>query len=388
MRKCVVAVQGPMQLLAGMLALQWYGEVRHGSPDAEAVLVLFEFGAAPSDEGALAEAILQLAGAGSWNKVLFLDAGQMRDITRRRVGESVRALRERLGCEACDELYVMRDFGFMGNQLLINAYPGATRITYGDSLGIVGDEEVFRLTLDRWLAQPLGTLKLALRHLVLGRPRRYPFHAAVLALPQDWTGKYLEQVPLMVPSRECVVELVLGLAGQVPELHAYCDSLFPGAGERGTLYLLSNLANSGLCTFEDEVALYEEVVRETAAKGGRVLLRNHPRAGSAVTDQLTARLSGEYQVVLVDDTRFSKLPIELWSSLIRRCDVVPVYSASAIHIRYLYGQRVLVPLDDDRIERYFHSNKRAFMRKGNEMICRAMSGLDGWDGKSPLWKGN
>ena len=387
MRKCIVGVQGPLQLIAGLIAMEWYGRVRYGSPNADAILVLFDFGVSRGDELTMFDAIMHIASARNWSKVLFIDSQEMRGVTRHSIRRSIQEMRSRIGCQQCDELYVARDYGHMGNQLLLNAYPEAARIIYGDSLGIVGDEESLETSFGGWLRAPLDHLKLALRKLVLGCPSRLSFDAALLVLPQDWTGRYLDRVPLIVPAREHVVEMIQSLSRRFPELHIYCDALFPDQSAGAYLYLLSNLANSGLASQENEVLLYEEVIRQTAPTGSLVLLKNHPRSSAVIINALSDRLEKDYRVTHLDDPRFNKLPIELWSTLIARCHIIPVFSTSATHISFIYSKKVLVPLDEYKIIRYFYPDKWNFMRKSNSMILETLSALDRWDGTSSLWNG-
>jgi hypothetical protein len=57
LRKCLLAVQGPLQFIAGLIAMEWYGQVKHGSSESEAVLLLYDFYVSEQLEKSLEEVI-------------------------------------------------------------------------------------------------------------------------------------------------------------------------------------------------------------------------------------------------------------------------------------------------------------------------------------------
>ena len=392
MRKCLVAVQGPMQFIAGFMAMEWYGHIKHNSVNADAVLLLFDFGAPPELEKPLAESIMLLSKIRKWDKVVFISSQEMRRISHQRYNHSIREIQRIIGDYKFGEIYVARDHSDFGNPLIINAYPNAARILCGESFGVVGNEDQDRVHWDRIdsLRTALSiTVRSIIRGLLYGCPSKFPFDAAVLALPVDWSGSYLNNLPLCVPSREYVVSLIMRLVDQLPELRAYCESLIDGITGDCYLYLLGNFTNAGVTSIENEIALYQSVIKETAPKGATIFLKNHPRSPSAqpVINSLIDKFGNDYNIKVIDDTKLSALPIELYAPLIKKCNIVSVCSSSAINICYIYSKQVIIPLDDDKITTYCYNNQIDFICKINNMFRASITALEMWDGKTPLWKG-
>jgi hypothetical protein len=232
-------------------------------------------------------------------------------------------------------------------------------------------------------------LRLALRHRLLGGPRSIPFDGAVLSLPIDMSGRYLPGVDLDIPSRDHVLASVEQIYAAMPDLRAYCQSLCEvDTVGQGHLYLLSNLTASGLTDGPRETALYAEVIRKTSPVGGTVYLKPHPRSTFEVLETLASRLEADYCVVVVDDRRFSRTPIELWVDLIRHCTVVAMFSTSAVNLKYLFDKQVIMPLDEDRIARFIAPTAFDHMSSASRMMREALAKLEVWDGRTPLWSGS
>lgn len=385
MRKCLLAVQGPLQFLAGLIAMEWYWQVNHKSADAETALLLYDFLCPPDQEQLLVDTIMRLTEVRKWDKTLFISGQEMRKISRQNCSQSVKDLRKMIGLDGFDEIYIARDYCGFGSSLILNSYKQAARITYGDSFGLVGNEAEFEL---RWwdLRSALPNAKTLLRGLLYGKPVRLGFDAAVLSLPIDWSGSYLEDIPLLVPRREHVLNIIERVCSRLPDLTNYCDSLLEGESN-SYLFLLSNLSASGTMSRENEVTLYIDVVRQIAPKGSSIILKDHPRSGPYVLNSVISSIKADYRIKVIDDVHLSRIPVELWTPLISSCSVVPIYSTSAININYFYDKDVILPLDDARIKKYFFHDKIAAITKGHRAIFESVNNLKKWDGNSPLWKG-
>jgi hypothetical protein len=170
------------------------------------------------------------------------------------------------------------------------------------------------------------------------------------------------------------------------ELLTYCNKLLNGITGNCKLYLLSNLSNSTISSYDNEIGLYVEVIRNTAETDTTVIIKNHPRGSDILTKKLVDILSSTHQVVLIDDKSFNFYPIELWISLISRCEIYPVFSTSVISLYYLFSKNVIMPLNGDLIAKYIYSDKIAHVSQGEDMCRQAIVALESWDGNSPIWK--
>ena len=277
MRKCLLAVQGPLQFIAGYIAMEWYGCRKHDSAESEATLLLYDFAAAEDDERSMGQAIRTLSGIRHWSRVVNIDCRQMRRIMKQRYARSIRDLQVAVGEQEFDEVFLAREFGGAGSPLILNAYPRASRISYGDGFGVVGNEREFELPWAKpWTAGP-ALLRALARRVIYGSPKRFDFDAAVLTLPIDWSGAYSATLPLLVPPKEYALRLLGKFFEQLPELNAYCNHLLLEASTESYLFLLSNLSASDLMTTDGEIALYSGRRQADGPKGRY----HHPEATSS-----------------------------------------------------------------------------------------------------------
>lgn len=387
-KKRLLAVQGPLQYITGYIAFDWYAQLVYPGEDCECVLLLYDFLSPPEVERSMSESVIELSRTAPWSKVAFINGEQMIAIMRGHYKAAVERLHETLGHSCFDEIFLARDYIGDGSPLLISAFPKATRVTYGDSFGLVGQRDVLAHgARSSWIRAAASYLRRMARRALRGGPAQLPFDAGVLILPMDMSGQFFKKLPLVVPPRDHVVRCVETMRASLVELNAYCEDLMAqGCSDGGFLYLLSNLAASGLTCVDDEVALYVEVIEQTAPAGATVYIKHHPRSGGQVLSAVIGRLRQDYTVVVLDDVRFSRVPVELWGALIARCHIVAMFSTSATNLKYLYGKDVLLPLTDDRLRRFFPSEKVPYMAEANRMISETIDRLEHWDQKSVLWE--
>lgn len=388
MKKRLLAVQGPLQFITGYVAFDWYRRMTQGCDDGESVLLLYDFLAPPEIESAIAESVMQLTRQDAWSRVVFLRSDEMAAIMRGKYTRSIERLHEALGSSHFDEIFLARDHVGDGSPLLINAYPDATRLAYGDSFGLVGQRGVLE-TFD-W-SSPVRSLvsvaRRSARRMLWGGPRIIPFDAAVLTLPLDLSGIYLDQTRLVVPPREHVLRCIEQLTAPLDVLRSYCRRLVAehGTGAGDHLYLLSNLSASGLTSTSREIDLYVEVIEQTARPGTAVFIKHHPRSSHEVLRAVVQRVEKEHRVIVLNEPSVERIPVELWQDLIAHCTIVAMFSTSAINMKYLYGKEVVIPLDAERIGRFFPRERVEYMASGTRMIQEAIGNLDHWDEKSVLW---
>jgi hypothetical protein len=389
MRSRLLAVQGPLQFIAGFLAMEWYQKVRGESENSKSTLLLYDFLTAENVEADLYQVINRIAGIRAWHAVIFISGKDMRAMVQGRYSDSMQRLRNLIGENDFDEIFLARDFCGYGSPLIVNTYRNAKRIIYGDSLGVVGNEAALG-GVDwnsplRWLIS-LG--KQRIRDRLFGGPDRIKFDAAVLTLPIVCSTGYLDEIPLMVPHRDLLVDTIRAVYGRLGELQEYCTSLIGrcGAQENPLLFLLSNLSGSGLTTREGEVSLYAEIINSVAPPGSAILLKGHPRDSAQTLAAVVDRLHPNYKVIIIDDPGLARVPIELWVGLIERTMIVPIFSTSAINLRYIFGKTVQLPLNEDRIRRHFFKSKIRYMILGTQLISRSIENLATWDGRSALFE--
>ena len=387
MKRRLLAVQGPLQFIAGFIAFDWYRKSQ-GETDCENVLLMYDFLMPEELELEFAAVIRRLSSVLAWDRVVFIGAARMKSIMQGSYAGSIRSLQGELGVTHFDEIFLARDFCGDGSPLLGNAYPTAYKIEYGDSFGLVADRAQFSdFDASRPVRSTLSACKRFVRRTLLGGHKRFAFDLAILSLPLDLSRGELNGVALMVPPQLHVQEVVRKFSSTLEDLSDYCGSLLAFAGaSQCHLFLLSNLSASGLMSEENEIAMYVKIIHDTAALGDTLFLKVHPRSARRVLDAVVAGIGDGFRIKIIDDARLARLPVELWSELITASNVVAMFSTAAINIKYIYDKEVGLPLNDNTVQRYIHPHKVSYIKEVNGMIEQAVAALNSWDGKSVLWK--
>jgi hypothetical protein len=365
--------------------MEWYGQAKNGSSESEVVLLLYDFMVPAELEKPFEEAIRSLASVRRWKSVIFISGNEMSRIMRRRYSESALQIASEIGEAYFDEIFIARDFGGAGNALILNAYSDATRITYGDSFGLVGNESEFIPRLSCVLEAARVHLRALVRRVLFGSPKKFAFDAAVLTLPIDWSGSYLDNLQLLVPSKEFALNIMKECSDELAGMNAYCNILLGGA-HNPYLFLLSNLSASGVMSVQNEIEMYVKIIRQITPLGATVFVKPHPRVETHILTAVMREIEPDYSIRSIDEPEFSRIPIELWTLLIDACRIVAVFSTSCLNLRYFYGNNVVLPLDEKDIARYFFPEFTESIIKGNIMNLESMDNLKEWDAKSILWK--
>jgi hypothetical protein len=379
----LLGVQGPTQFIAAYIAMEWYRQEKGEESDYQTVLLMYDFLMPANSEQDFVEVIHQLASIGRWKKSVFISSEKMSGLMSGIYIKRINRLHQLLGESEFDEVYLSRDFSSPGSTLILNSYPSATRITYGDSLGIVGNY----LTRRSGIRPLLSYCKTLAENYIYGQPQKLPFDTAALVLPIDWSGEYLTNMALMVTQRDFVLNIFQAIGKKLDRLNEYSEALLKKTKcDKNYLILLSNLTLSGFTSVENEISLYIEIVEKNVPKEATVFLKAHPRGGANVIKGVAESLEKNYEVKVLDDLELAKLPIELWGKLTSNSTVIPVFSTSSINMKYLSGGEVLLPLTEELIDKYFVKNQISRMKKANRVINEAVVALNDWDGASVLWR--
>lgn len=405
-RLCLVGVQGPLQLCAGLIAMEWYGLIKRGSAEAEAVLLLYDFLVAPEQEGPIVEAIMQIASAIKWQKIVFIGGEEMNEINLTDRGARITKLKNKIGTYDFDEIFLARNYIGMGSTLILNSYPKATRVAYGDGFGLVGTQiftEVFSSNIANLFGRFVRVGKKVLfgqmsvtgiYNRIQGVVKRklnievlplLPFDAAVLVLPIDYSGVYLDHIPLYVPSREHLLNVLDRINIWMPELNEYCLDLIKNITGDCYLYLFISPTESGCTSLSNEVAMYLETIRENSPRGTTIFIKLHPRKPVTFANYLLADLKDDYNTIIINQRKFKSIPVEFWIPLIMRCKIVS-FSSSSLSLKYIYNKNVITGFSVDRIRKYFFKKSWVIFEDDYYLWREAVEALKTWDGKSILWR--
>ena len=316
----ILTCQGSAQLVTVLAALRQRQQELGQAPESCRDILVFYDLFAPADQLVeFRETLLRMAGAhASWQAIVWLDPAEIKQFGKllRRWGlRSVRRkLCQRFGVRTVQEVFVARNWQ-LGNQLVMNCYPEATQICYGDTIGVYFTEGYFgpagaathpQRSASRWtLATAFRTVRSAM--FGPGRLEVLPFDHGYLAAA-DLFGE-VAPFPVSINDRAITKEILRAIARtirpQVPE------ALRAGDGEM-VLILTANFSEAQSMNRADELAAYLEFLKPRVAREAKIVLKPHPRDNREKIAALADELRGHFRDVWVfDDVRFFYLPFEL-----------------------------------------------------------------------------
>jgi hypothetical protein len=388
MRKRLLAVQGPTQFLAGYIAMEWERE-SEGLEPMDTVVLSYDFLMTKSQENELADSIKHLMHDLDDLRIIYIDSGELKKILNRRYEHAVKKFKKILGEEYFDEVYLAREYCGNGSLLILNAYQNAKKIAYGDSFGLVGVEE--NLIESIWsppYRKLLSAIKTEIKKLFYGAPKKVEFDLAILTIPLDFWGRYLKKINIKIPSKKFAKRIMAEFVRRNKNLNEFSSMLIKKAVfDERYLFLLSNFWVCEWATLESELDLYEEIVRKVAPRNSTVYIKIHPRGHTSIFDRLKQRLEDTYQVISIANKEFDRIPIEVWRKMIDHCEVIPIFSSSAISLKYFYEKDSSQVLNLELIKKYIIAEKLNEVVLSEKINLEVMNKLNNWDEKSILWGG-
>ena len=406
-RTCLVSVYGNSNILAALSAVHWYSRECHGNEDFRAVTVVNTPGFSDTLLHESGATLTKITASLGWPSPIFLNDQDIAEIlspNQKRIAyrESLRRFRNKLGVEKIDEIYYAHDIGGQVPGLAMNAFPQAKRILFGDGLGSVYNKTYHMALVNGASIEqarqarrakpqlPIRNLKRFiyehLMNLVWGAPRPYQAEQAVLILPMDQTGDTLEKMQMFVVSKEMVQEIIATCIQNLTELSGYLRKLLASGPPPYVLLLLANMSDGNFTSLDNEVSLYEEIIRRHAPPKATVFIKGHPLSVAPVDELLCERLAAEYYPRVIS-RQFARYPIEFWSDLVRASTVISV-AYSSISLAFLYDIQVIVAFNDDLIEKYIPKKLWGLYKDADHLYRGQLANLEQWDGKSILWKGS
>jgi hypothetical protein len=378
----ILSVQGPIQFIAGYISLMWELSYLNKSEKYEIAIVMHDFLSEDNAVRNMKSVVFKLAITLGESNIKILDHDVLASLSKLRYSKRLVEIRKFLELETVDLIVISRDFCGLGNLLLLNSYPSAKKITYGDSLGLVGNF-VSEFGESKPLLSFLRRVKKILVNLIKGSGDQIKFNSAILVLPLDWSGTYLKEMPLFVPDKNFVTKIFNKCTDVLNSEEKYknlCDEF----KIHGKLFLLSNLSQSGLCSEENEIRLYEEIIRKSCSLDDCIYIKPHPRAPFRIIEGLICRLSKTNKIYSLSHPDLDGYPVELWTFFLKNNLIFPIYSTSSINFKYLYDIDVKFSLNQDVISKYIYPTKKNEVYKNHLKIINSIEKMTGWDGINPI----
>ena len=336
-RTVIIGVQGTLQLLAAMTAVK-HREKQFPDVTSHYILVVYDLFSKERDT-AFVKAIFDLSSLWNFDDKVFLDNPTMRRVirgfnTRRK---KIDLLHQMIGVSEIDEVYLCRNYIGSVSSFILNAYPNSVKITYGDGYGTVSHKKFFeklRYRNKNIIRQGIHNCKKNCKQAVffiLGWEfKTIEFDMALLSIPVDYCGGYLRSIPHeFIP-----LDILHGVLDQAKKAvqDIYGDYVKEKIGSQivDLLLLTSTFSEAKYSSEEKEVNLYISRVLDSVSSGSLVVIKEHPRNSSNVSNMLKDKLVDlGFKVYCFNDQDFNFIPIELSIGLIKPKIVVSFVSTAA-----------------------------------------------------------
>jgi hypothetical protein len=304
----------------------------------------------------------------AWKNIVTIPAERLRGLKSlaswRGTDAAIRGVRELIGTDRADSIYLCRNWQF-GSELLLGAYRSAEKVCYGDGIGLYSGRKHHAPPVSRWSSS--RSWKRVVQQAFAG----LLFGAARTELESvEFDVGYLSGVNAFAANGQPPMPThVVDASWQRRVIDSLCQTDFPGLSSlresvrgRSCLVLIGeSLSESGVVTPAAEIALYRDIVRRLAPPPGALLLyKPHPRDNPHKVRQVAASLAPVVKEVLtLDQGATAFLPFELlYASLFRshsECESVRIWTGgyTAMALRHLFGASVNYGIGEELIRRHF-----------------------------------
>jgi len=281
-------------------------------------------------------------------------------------------IRKKFGVGNCYSCYYSHDVSADHTaQALMQAFPEARRICYGDPPGFLYPTRntFLRNRVGRW-----NTLKeLVWESRLRGIKNWFSPQESIIAVDfRSFDREGQPQTAYVLPNA-VLLDTLERLRMDFPEITPKASSFFSALTDNECspyLLLLSNFTASGMTSRQNELELYIDICQSYVPLGETICIKPHIGTPQKLLFLLLARLS-DYRA-FVFPVAAQQLPIELLPELIARSHVLSVSSSSAL-IAHLFKSDVTHVLTEDRIRHFFKPAYVAYMLKANKAIVEKAS---------------
>lgn len=343
MAQRIVACQGPIQLVTAIAVLRQRDREQARAVDWDDYLAITELAAPQGQQEAFVGALRTMAGAlRPWKAIMHLPQLRLLDMRS-------------LALDDVREVYVVRHWQ-RSNQALLGAFPSATKICFGDSIGIYLAPTYMAPT-----ARLVDRIGGFLRSLVVddagisGGPSADCYY---LALPGAFDP---------VPSNDVKATDIALLRQAVEELRPLLPRTLLADlrrhldGRRLVILVGSNFSEQGVMSQEAEIAAYSEyLAAQRFDRNSLLLLKPHPRDRMEKVRYLESALERIFpHVVTLTDVAGFYLPLETLVLEIRSDQEqaagieVCTFSSACLASQYILGLRPRIGFGAQLVRKYF-----------------------------------
>lgn len=281
-----------------------------------------------------------------------------------------RQLSDLLGVDRFEEVFVVREWQRC-NALVLNAYPAAAHLCYGDSVGVYLPPDYAAGP-----ASALSVLRATLQR-AIRRPEAFPAERPRLDLSYLLLPGAFGQTPSGKVVRTEAAAL-RSLFGQLTPLLSpnWCQDTAARAGNAEVWVLMgSNFSEQRVMSLAQELAAYRDWISSLAPPAGTLLLlKSHPRDQSGKHEALAHALRGTFgEVVSADAAGSPYLPSEVFLLELARlgCRLRALtFSSACLGAHFVLGIPTMIGFGDDVGARCIEPRYRAARRRHESDLRR------------------
>lgn len=382
--KRVVTCQGGIQLVAALAALETRAaEQQRSDVEYEDYLVIYDLYAPDSQLPQFEKAVQRMARAlRDWKSIVYFSKEQMiefdQQLTFATRPEVYQRVRDLVGVVEADEVYVCRNWQF-GNSLMLNVYREASKVCFGDSIGIYFSEAYFspaatnngRPPLKAAVRQQLRRIKHSLRSRLSGQET--PLRDVVLDEIQFDIGYFLlpeilNETPPMetrLVNKATTGEIFRKLARaldpeQIVAQYGYLAEV------PAVILMTSNFSEASRMSSESELVAYREFLENLQLpRASTLIIKPHPRDGEEKVRELGRRLGDMFaNVVLLMDQNLFFTPFEVFliQTFLGESEETPrnlqiiTFSTACLSLPILFGIRPIIGFGNEIVKTSFFEN--------------------------------
>jgi hypothetical protein len=318
----------------------------------------------------------------SWTSIFFPDQAEVKLHLSHNATVLSKAnyLRQKFGQNAFSTIYYAHDISadFIA-QSAMQAFPTATRVCFGDALGVVYNNDYFTdhtypVNVTELVSRPMQTIRNVLfrlkrRWTLPSRSRCLDADYTVLILPCDPGGDFLVGKKLL-PANNDYLHYVLTTLSSAAERHLKQEPVKEtGISDKNVVMLLGSYSESCLTTEEQECAMYVEAARLHVLPESKIILKAHPASREEKVLRIQQALSLHYGTVVIYN---DELPIEVMSWLVNYANIIS-FSYSSVSLLYLYGSPVLHAMNNTLISLFFPKETQTWMLESNKLYLEQLA---------------
>ncbi len=393
-RTAIVGVQGTSQLLAAITAIQ-YREKQFPNSTNHYILVVYDLFSKEKDPE-FVKSIFALSNLLRFEHKIFIDELTVKKILRtfKSRKNKISKLHQLLGVDRVDEVYLCRNYIGLGSSFILNAYPSAIKITYGDGYGIVSEKDFFEnftYSQNKLFSDRVFSIKNKIKEKILNvlgwSFKSLEFDLALLSIPIDYSGTYLKSIPHEFIPISILENLIIQARIYVEDL--YQDYVKEKLSNKSVdlLLLTSTFTESKYSSEDDELDLYLSRIPSFLSVGSFIVIKEHPRNSSHVSTRLKNRLSEKgFRVCCLNDKEFNFIPIELSIDIINPALIISFSSSAPIVLGLFSNYEHISSHPKEILEKYLFHEVLASMIDYDNILIECLHLIkEGWYGGRPLW---